>query len=257
MDWNPSLYLKFQAERTQPSIDLVNRIHLSDPADIIDLGCGPGNSTEILFKRWPKARVSGLDSSEKMIEKANQDYPGYEWILADAAEFKPQTRYDLVFSNAALQWIPDHLKLLPQIIGWLKPGGLLAMQVPANNESALHLALLKVARSDRWIEFTRNCDSKIVYHQADYYYSLLCKLCQNLNVWETIYYHVLDTHQALIEWYRSTGMRTYLEQLPDDASRFEFENEVLKEAIAAYPFQSNNKVIYPFRRLFFMAESKL
>jgi len=257
MDWNPILYLKFQAERTQPSIDLVSRIQLADPASIIDLGCGPGNSTEILFRRWPKAKVTGLDSSEKMIEKARQDFPGYEWILADAASYRPDSQFELIFSNAALQWIPDHLKLVPEIFSWLKPGGLLAIQVPANNESPLHLALLQVSKSSRWNDYTGSCESQIVYHPADFYYGILSPLSQTINIWETTYYHILDSHKALIEWYRSTGMRTYLEKLPDDTARNEFENEVLGEASAFYPLQANNKVIYPFRRLFFIAEKKL
>jgi trans-aconitate 2-methyltransferase len=257
MDWNPSLYLKFQAERTQPSIDLVNRIQITEPLDIIDLGCGPGNSTEILFRRWPGARVAGLDSSEKMIEKARQDYPGYEWIKADAATYKPAINYDLIFSNAALQWIPDHCKLVPRIFNWIKPGGLLAVQVPANNESPLHLALLKVSKSSNWSKYTSSCDSLIVYHPADFYYGIISSLAESIDIWETIYYHVLDSHKALIEWYRSTGMRTYLEKLPDDTSRNDFENEVLQEAQAYYPLQANKKVIYPFRRLFFIAKSKI
>ena len=256
MDWNPTLYLKFHAERTQPSIDLANRIRLSEPENIIDLGCGPGNSTEILFRRWPEAKVTGLDSSAKMIEKARQDFPGYEWIQADAAHYTPANNYDLVFSNAVLQWIPDHAKLLPDIFNWLKPAGLLAVQVPANSESPLQQALLKVSKSSRWNEYTRNCESQIVYHPADYYYEILNPLSQSIQIWETIYYHVLDSHRALIDWYRSTGMRIYLENLPDDNARIEFENEVLQEARAFYPLQYNGKIIYPFRRLFFIAEKK-
>jgi trans-aconitate 2-methyltransferase len=256
MDWNPSLYLKFQAERTQPSIDLVSRIRLENPMDIIDLGCGPGNSTEILFKRWPKAKVAGLDSSEKMIEQARKDYPGYEWIHADASSYKPGKKFDLVFSNAALQWIPDHQKLIPGIFSWLNPGGILAVQVPANKESPLHIALVKVSRSKRWHDYTRDCAAYIVYHPAEIYYEILSPLSQNFDIWETTYCHILESHKALIEWYRSTGMKTYLEKLPDDKARTDFENEVLSEAVSAYPTQSDNKVIYPFRRLFYMARKK-
>lgn len=253
MDWNPSLYLKFHAERTQPSIDLVNRIRLESPSTIIDLGCGPGNSTEILFRQWTKAKVSGLDSSLKMIEKAREDFPGQEWIHADLALYIPAVKYDLIFSNAALQWIPDHEKLLPEIFSWLKPGGQLAVQVPSNNESPLHLALLKVSKSRPWNKYTRSCESQIVYHSPEFYYGLLNNVSQSCEIWQTTYFHVLDSHKALIEWYRSTGMRTYLEKLPDDNARAKFEMEVLKEASPSYPLQVNNKVLYPFQRLFFIA----
>jgi trans-aconitate 2-methyltransferase len=106
----------------------------------------------------------------------------------------------------------------------------------------------------RWIDFSSSCESQIIYHSADFYYGILSLLGQSINIWETIYYHVLESHQALIEWYRCTGMKTYLEQLPDDASRIEFEKEVSEEASAFYPLQANNKVINPFRRLFFIAQ---
>ena len=256
MSWNPSLYLKFQSERTQPSIDLAGRIILENPKDIIDLGCGPGNSTEILSKRWPDAEISGLDSSATMIEKARHDFPSIEWIHDDAAKFVPSKKYDLIFSSAALQWIPGHKSLLPQLYGWLKPGGVLAVQVPANNQSALHLAMIKVSRTEKWYDFTKNCESLIFYHSPDFYYEILSQLTADLNIWETTYYHIMESHMALIEWYRSTGMRTYLESLPDDISRKEFESEILEEILTSFPLQADNKVIYPFRRLFFLARKK-
>ena len=256
MPWDPALYLKFHSERTQPSIDLVGRIELENPSDIIDLGCGPGNSTRILYNRWPNAIISGLDSSASMIEKAKDDFPGIDWILADAAHFKPGKKYDLIFSNAALQWIHGHDTLLPKLLGWLKPGGILAVQVPANSESKLHLAMIKVSKSEKWKGYTKNCESLIVYHKPDFYYKVLAPFAEKLNIWETSYFHILDSHIALIDWYKSTGMKTYLESLPDDLARNKFEAEVLEEIIAVFPLQPDSKVIYPFQRLFFVAEKK-
>ncbi|MBN1428716.1 MAG: methyltransferase domain-containing protein, partial [Anaerolineae bacterium] len=112
-DWNPELYMKFGNERTQPSIDLVNRIRPNkQPQSMIDIGCGPGNSSQVLTQRWPNARLVGVDSSPSMIEMARRDYPQHEWVLADASTFSPDGRFDIVFSNATIQWLPDHERLL-------------------------------------------------------------------------------------------------------------------------------------------------
>jgi trans-aconitate 2-methyltransferase len=113
-NWNPEQYLKFKNERTQPSIDLVSKIKIDHPKSIIDIGCGPGNSTQVLYQRWPEAEIIGLDSSEQMIKKAREDFPQQKWFLADASGFGSDRTYDLVFSNAALQWVHDHETLLPR-----------------------------------------------------------------------------------------------------------------------------------------------
>ncbi|MBN2462698.1 MAG: methyltransferase domain-containing protein [Dehalococcoidia bacterium] len=148
-DWNPQQYLKFKSERTQPSIDLVARIMVNDPETIIDIGCGPGNSTQILRRRWPNADIVGLDSSQKMIEKAREDYPSQKWMVGDAADLGTNQKYDIVFSNATLQWVPDHDVLIPRLFNRVNKNGVMAVQVPANNESAIHKALLGVARSQK------------------------------------------------------------------------------------------------------------
>jgi trans-aconitate 2-methyltransferase len=134
-NWNPDQYLKFANERTQPSIDLAARINVENPKSIIDIGCGPGNSTRVLRQRWPESRISGLDSSVEMIKKAKEDFPELEWITADASTFKFDKKYDIVFSNAALQWMPAHELLLRRLMEILNANGALAVQVPANKES--------------------------------------------------------------------------------------------------------------------------
>ncbi len=133
--WDPGQYLKFKDERTRPSIDLAARLDLASPASILDVGCGPGNSTEVLRDRWPAARITGLDSSTDMIERARAAHDWGDWVCADAArlgESGDRRTWDIVFSNATLQWIPDHERLIPRLFGLVNRGGALAVQVPAN-----------------------------------------------------------------------------------------------------------------------------
>ncbi len=254
--WDPGQYLKFRDERTRPSIDLAARLDLAAPATILDVGCGPGNSTEVLHERWPSARITGLDSSPEMIARAGAAHDWGEWVCADAARFAeggPRERWDLVFSNATLQWIPDHERLVPRLFGLVERGGALAVQVPANFGSPLHQALVRTADDPRWRRFTAGCASRLVYHGPSFYYGLLCGPAERLEVWETSYHHALADHRALVEWYKGTGMRPCLERLPDDASRRGFEDAVLEGCRAAYPPQPDGRIIYPFPRLFFIA----
>jgi trans-aconitate 2-methyltransferase len=224
-----------------------------NPTSIIDIGCGPGNSTQILFERWPNADIIGLDNSQEMIAKAKSDYPDRKWVLADVAHYDPERTFDIVFSNATLQWVQNHEGLIPRLYYFLKPGGVLAVQVPANKESPIHQSLLKVSRDSRWSQFTGDCDRLLNYQSGPYYYDLLVNLSSKIDLWETTYYHILSDHQALIEWYRSTGMRPFLERLPDDRSRRQFENEVLNECRESYKVQKDGKLLYPFKRIFFIA----
>lgn len=259
-DWNPDLYLKFANQRTQPSIDLVARINLENPRSIIDIGCGPGNSTQALHRRWPGARTLGLDNSADMIKKAKEDFRGLEWITADASTFTFNAKYDIVFSNAAIQWIPKHELLLPRLFEIVNQDGALAVQLPANEKSPLHQALLRVASSLKWSGFTSGAEDLITYHPVEYYYDILLDISRSFDIWETVYYHVLNSHVELVDWYKGSGMRPFLERIPDKTSdspgrnlRNEFEDEVLAECVKTYPVQKDGKVLYPFKRIFFVA----
>lgn len=251
--WNPDQYLKFANERTQPSIDLAARINVENPESIIDIGCGPGNSTQVLRQRWPGAKISGLDSSFDMIKKAKEDFPDIDWITSDASSFTFNRKYDIVFSNAAIQWMPDHDILLPRLFETLSEGGALAVQVPANLDSPLHQAVLAASSNPRWSQLTSGTEKLITYHGAEYYYDILSSTSKKFDIWETTYHHVLSSQVALVEWYKGTGMRPFLEKLPDESSRKEFEEEVFTTCIKHYPTRKNGKVLYPFQRIFFVA----
>jgi trans-aconitate 2-methyltransferase len=253
LEWDPQQYLQFEHERTQPSIDLVARIPLEDPKTIIDIGCGPGNSTQILLKRWPHSDIVGLDKSVKMIARARADHPGQTWMIGDASTLAMDRQYDIVFSNAAIHWIPDHHRLISRLFRLVRKDGIFAVQVPANHESPLYKIILNVARSGKWSAFTSGCEGLITYHTAEYYYNELASLTKDVFLWETTYYHILKSHQDLIAWYKSTAMKPFLESLPTDDDREEFLQAVLTESKEHYPLQSDGRILYPFKRLFFTA----
>jgi trans-aconitate 2-methyltransferase len=250
--WNPGQYLKFGAERTRPAVDLCAQIPGS-PRRILDLGCGPGNSTAVLRDRWPEAELAGLDSSPEMIAQARASHPAGTWILGSAESHQPAAPLDLVFSNAVLQWLPDHVRLLPRLMGWLAPGGCLAVQVPAKGGTKLRGALAAVAGRPRWQEAMAGAGAGMHFHEGAFYYDLLAPGADRVDLWETIYHHPLASHQALIEWFEGTGMRPYLERLPDAAARVAFKAEVLEACRGDFPAAADGKVLMPFKRLFFVA----
>jgi trans-aconitate 2-methyltransferase len=251
-DWNPDLYMQFSSERTQPSIDLIGRINQIEPKSIIDIGCGPGNSTQVLVNRWPKSQITGLDSSTAMIKKAKQDYPNQEWIVADALTYKPEIKYDIVFSNAVIQWIPNHEKLLTKFHEILPDNGIVAIQIPLFWDMPLGEIINNTAKDDRWKTRTESVSNLFTIHDYSFYYDQLSELFNSIEMWETHYMHILNSHIAILEMMRSTGLKPYLERLDDDSEKKEFEGEVLKEIRNAYPIQKNGKVLLPFKRLFFI-----
>ncbi len=251
-EWNPEQYLQFKSERTQPAIDLVTRINIAHPLSIIDIGCGPGNSTQILVNRWPNSEVVGLDSSLTMIEKARHDYPRQKWIVESAENIDPDCKYDLIFSNATLQWIPHHEILLPKLFNCVNPGGAIAVQIPRFKNMPINAAIETVANSYKWIKYIRGCEELFTFNDLDFYYDMLNKLATGVELWETSYFHILDSLESLIDFIRTTGLKPYLDHLPSDKMRSEFEREVLTQCKKHYKVQSNGKVLFPFDRLFFI-----
>jgi trans-aconitate 2-methyltransferase len=252
-DWNPTEYLRFEAERTRPARDLASRIDLAEPGNVIDIGCGPGNSTLVLSERWPSSAILGIDSSPAMIEKARKDYPDGNWTVADASAFEARGSYDVVFSNATIQWIPDHGKLVPRLFDALRPGGALAVQIPAFTKMPVHEAIRAVAESDGWRAATKGCADGFTFRDLGYYYDLLCPCASRIDAWETLYSHVLPSRLAIVDFVRSTGLRPYLDALRDDAEREDFLADLAVEVGKAYPERADGKVLFPFDRLFFIA----
>jgi trans-aconitate 2-methyltransferase len=252
-DWNPELYLKFNRERMQPAIDLVTRIDYKNPESIADIGCGPGNSTSILRQRWPYARITGVDNSPAMIERASHDYPEGEWILSDAGKDTLNRRFDIIFSNATIQWIPGHADLLKKFHGMLTDKGFLAVQIPLFWDMPIGRSVSLIATNPRWEARTRKVTEGFTIHTVEFYYEQLSQLFASVNIWVTYYMHIMESHQAIYDMMSSTGLRPYLEQMQNDQDRQDFSDMVFQSIERDYPLQGNGKVIYPFKRLFFTA----
>lgn len=258
-DWQPDIYLQFQRERTQPSIDLAQRVELSSPQRVIDIGCGPGNSTQVLHSRWPQAHIIGLDSSQAMIAEAQaafpqESYPQLSWIHQDASDSLTHLgSFDLVFSNAAIQWIPNQELLLPRLFDLLNPGGVLAVQVPCTLLMPIRIQLAQLAASPTWKTHFTNMASNHSIHTADFYYNTLSALTPQIDLWVTDYYHLMPSPASLVAWYTSTGLRPYLDCLEDETIRTAFLQDFESALTKVYPPQPNGTILFPFNRIFFMA----
>lgn len=257
MDWDSKQYLKFKAQRTQPAIDLANRIRLDNPERILDIGCGPGNSTKVLADRFPNAYILGVDNSDEMITAAKKNYPDLEFEKCDAGTELSQfdKSFDVVFSNACIQWVPDHRNLILSMLNVLRnSNGVLAIQVPMNFNEPIHLIIDELAASRKWKDYFRF--SQIYYTLSPgEYFDILSELSGDFDIWETIYYHVMKSHQDILEWYKGTGLRPYLDVLPDD-KKAEFEKDFLDKLVQRYPRQKNGEIIFRFPRFFFTANPK-
>jgi trans-aconitate 2-methyltransferase len=253
IEWDSQLYLRFEQERTQPSLDLASRIPLETPREIIDLGCGPGNSTRVLRQRWPDARIVGLDNSSKMIERARQSSSDIEWRVADIQTWFEPDRFDLVFANASLQWVADHKTLMRRLVDSLKPAAVLAFQMPALYNQPASQAANELARSPIWKPYRLQERYTLCVHQPSAYYDWLAPLSSNLQIWETVYFHALENHQRMIEFYSSTGLKSYLEGLPSEELRDRFKADLQDSYRTLFPVQTNGSVLFPFRRLFVVA----
>lgn len=255
-DWNAGQYLKFEDQRTRPAIDLIRRIPLTEIRSAVDIGCGPGNSTELIVDRYPGARVLSLDNSPDMLAKARMRVPEVAFEEADVAAWSPGERYDLIFANAVLQWLPDHPRLLARLAACLETGGCLAVQMPNNLQEPSHRLMQKVAKEGPWAEklAIASLAREEIGSFEDYYSWLLQAGC-SADLWQTTYVHPLADAGAIVEWFKSTGLKPYLDPLsPEEQSAYldRYRAEIEK----AYPAQADGKVLLRFPRLFFVAQRK-
>jgi trans-aconitate 2-methyltransferase len=253
--WDANQYLRFNEERTRPCRELAGRVTLDAPGHVIDLGCGPGNSTAVLADRWPKAALIGLDSSLEMIASARRGAPGLDWRAGDIAAWAVENghRCEVVFSNAALQWLPNHADLLPKLLNRVAPGGALAIQVPGNLDAPAHSIMREMAASTDWSGFFRGGVREWHVEDMKTYHDILSPEAADLDLWETEYQHIVPDASGIVEWYKGTGLRPFLDVLPSDEIKNAFTAEYLEHIRRAYPSRPNGHVIFPFRRLFLIA----
>ena len=251
--WDPALYRRFERQRTQPARDLLARVELAAARVVVDLGCGPGNSTELLVERFPEATVTGVDSSAAMLESAGQRLPGCPFELADIATWQPASPPDLIYANAALQWVPDHQTLVPRLFEALTPGGVLAVQAPNNRDEPSHRLMREVAAAGPWAaKIAGAAAERVRVLPPAAYYDLLVQAGAEAEVWQTVYYHPMDTAGAIVEWVRSTGLQPFLQPLDAD-ERAAFLAAYESEIGRAYRVQADGKRLLLFPRLFMLA----
>ena len=252
--WDPDRYLAYADERGQPFVELVARVGAVDPAVVVDLGCGPGNLTALLAERWPHASVRGLDSSPEMVESARSR--SVEQVAFEVADLRDwaagDEQADVLVSNATLQWVPDHLDLLPALVDRVRPGGWLAFQVPGNFGEPSHTIRAELAAEAPYAEHTRGVAAPSS-HDPVVYLEALAALGCTVDAWETTYLHVLHGEDPVFTWVSGTGARPTLQALPDDL-RAEFEEEFRRRLRAAYPDRGHG-VVLPFRRVFVVAHT--
>ena len=256
LDWNPALYSRYEDERTRPARDLLSRVPLAAAARVVDLGCGPGNSTELLRQRYPAADLVGIDNSEPMLASARQRLPQARFEFGDIANWAPQAAPDLIYANAALQWVPDHESLIPRLFAALAPGGVLAIQMPDNREEPTHRLMREVAGEAPWAQAIGNPDRlRTELFGIDRYYDLLAADAAAVDVWRTAYQHPMASAAAIVEWVRATGLKPFVDLLPGEL-KSSYLAEYERRIARAYPARADGRLLLAFPRLFIVAQKK-
>ena len=245
MQWDPDRYLAYADERGRPYVDLIGRIAADDPATVVDLGCGPGNLTALLKQRWPHADVVGVDSSPEMVAAARAD--GVRFELGDISTWSGSA--DVIVSNAALQWVPGHLTLLPALAD--RARSWFALQVPGNFEAPTHTLRRELAEDSRFEPYLYDVARPDAFG-PEVYLEVLQRRGWEVDAWETTYLHVLTGPDPVFTWVSGTGARPTLHALPEGL-REEFEAEFKRRLHDAYPDRGHG-VVLPFRRVFVVAQ---
>jgi trans-aconitate 2-methyltransferase len=254
--WDPKQYERFRAERSRPFFDLLARIPDRSYASITDLGCGTGDLTAVLADQWPSARVVGVDRSTEMLAEAEKyvEPDRIEFTPGDIATWRPGSPQDLVVSNATFQWIPDAEALLRHVAGYLAPRGVLAVQLPDNTASPSQVLLRELEEGGPWAEYLRGRPRQDAILPLARVLEVLEKEGLEVDAWESVYLHVLQGDDAVLEWMKGTTLRPILRALPE-GSREEFLARYREKLATAYAPRPSG-TLFPFRRLFFVARKR-
>jgi len=255
MAWNPAQYERFRTARERPGQDLLAAIPPLDPGQIVDLGCGTGYLTRQLGQNFPRARVTGVDNDRAMLAKAAAEPSGVTWELGDAAQWRPGRPVDLIFSNAALQWLPDHHALFPHLAGALAADGVLAIQMPRNFNAPSHRLLQELATEGPWADTLKGALHHDTVLAPDAYYRLLRPHCRQLDIWETEYLHILPGPDPVLEWVKGTTLLPVMARLDEDMAAT-FRDLYAERLRTAYPPERDDHTLFPFRRLFIVARKQ-
>ena len=252
MTWDPGQYLAFAGHRMRPALDLIARIPLAAPGTIVDLGCGAGNVTKVLRRRWPEAQITGIDGSAEMLARASEEEPGIDWRQGELRDWRPEAPVELLFSNAALHWIEGHETLFPRLLAALAPGGVLAVQLPRNFTAPSHRSLYEAAREGRWRDRLEPLLRDEPTKPPAFYYDVLAPLARQLDIWESEYLQLLEGENPVAEYVKGSWLKPFLDAL-EEPDRGAFESAYRDRVLAAYPPRADGRTLFPFRRLFIVA----
>lgn len=252
-NWNPATYQLFLESRTQPSKDLVNRIDVDAPNQIIDLGCGTGNSTSVCANRWRASRIIGIDSSNEMLTEARKSFPALEFRQQSIEQWlESKSAADIVFAAASLQWLSQHDVLFPELVERVNVGGVFAAHMP-DYFSPAHVALRSLARSSKWASaFSPEAPEEWISHQPDQYYSWLAPLSGRLEIWRTDYFYPMLDSGEIVRWYESTGLRPYRKAFRDHTRWAEFIADFRTQLDFAFPIAATGERLFSIPRLFIL-----
>ena len=258
--WDPDTYLAFADLRSRPGLELLARIDHPRPEVIVDLGCGPGHLTAVLARRWPAARVIGIDGSAEMLAKAQSQFPAkkwptIEWEHGDIATWTPQDPLSVLYSNAALHWLGDHENLFPRLLSMVSAGGSLAVQMPDNWDEASHTLIGQLTKDTRWKERAAPAFLGHPVAEAGDYRAWLQPDAGEIDLWRTTYFQSLTGADPVVDWVKGSVLRPILAALETE------EAEIFLERLAegyrkAYPTRTDGTTVFPFSRFFMVARRR-
>jgi len=253
-DWNPTSYLQFEEGRNKPIFDLLCHINEANPLRIIDIGCGPGNSTAPLAAKYPYSEIIGIDSSPNMINKAQSAYPEIKWMVFDANnDFSDFGLFDIVFTNSTLHWLPNHNELLPRLFALLNPNGVFAAQISYFFGTPIYEPLYSLVKTPKWDKYI-SIKEPTTYNDLGFYYDILSSSFSTFDIWTTTHTHVLKSKKDIIEWYKTTGIKAFTDQIVSDEMKNEFLCDASQIVDQLYSPQKDGNYLLRFERLFFVAK---
>jgi trans-aconitate 2-methyltransferase len=253
MSWDPAQYLKFAGERLRPALDLLARVPSAAPGAVVDLGCGAGNLMPLLRARWPQAGLTGVDATPQMLARARADHPGVEFVQADVGAWRPARPVDVLYSNATLHWLEGHERLFPALLGSLAPGGWLAVQMPRNFGAPSHTSVRDAILAGPW---RARLEPHLRAHpvaEPKFYWQFLHDKAAALEIWEIEYLQVLRGDNPVAEFVKGSWLKPFLDRL-EEPERSAFEADYRARVLAAYPPETDGSTLFPFRRLFMIAQ---
>ena len=253
MSWNPSVYMAFGNERTRPAFELAARVPVERARLVVDLGCGPGNSTAALAQRWPDAKLIGVDGSPEMLAKAKASGVKAQWMQGDVATWAASERASVVYSNATFQWVKDHQPIFVRLLKSVEDGGALAVQMPRNFDAPSHVLLRETAANGPWADAVKHVARTKPVHEPQAYYDLLAPHARQLDIWETEYLQALEGEDAVFKWVSGTALIPYRDAL-DGTMREQFLNAYRERLAGAYPRRADGRTLFAFKRIFIIAQ---